>query len=564
VKRDYFFSSLNGFVFVIIAALIGLEMIPQLIETTGPNVIFMILLGLVLPVLTEKALHNTSTIHKTAVVVSILGLAIHTLIDGAALAIESIDANLALGVALHRIPIGLFVWWFVRPHFGNIAAYAMLGLIAIGTLLGFSFAPEIISPLKTSTVSYFQAFVVGTLAHVLFHKPPIKHLCSSRRKINQRAEGVGNLMGMLCAFYLLAGTETHQAEANWHIEMSNTLIYLALETAPMLLLAFLFAGVIKAFMPDSFVSWLSKGRALQQATKGMAVGMPLPLCSCSVVPVYQSLINKGVPQSAAIAFLIATPELGIDAILISLPLLGGELTVTRLICAAILAITVALVVSHYSSTENKAVNVDNTETTSHQSFVTKLKSGMHYSTHDLLDHIAPWIIVGIVIAALMQPFLSHIQLAAIPDGLQVVLFAVLGIPVYVCASSATPLAAIFLMNGISPGAGLAFLLSGPATNISTFGVLTKLHNRSTAMILAVSCLLTSILLGLTTNFAFPDFQPISFENNEHDFNWTNWAALDALTALFSYSILRRGLRSFMMELIPHQHTAQGECSHHHH
>jgi uncharacterized membrane protein YraQ (UPF0718 family) len=563
-KKDYFFSSLNGFVFVIIAALIGLEILPQLIWTTGPAVIFMLLLGLVLPVLTEKALHNTAIIHKTAVVVSILGLAIHTLLDGAALAMESIDANLALSVALHRIPIGLFVWWFIRPHFGSLAAYAMLSFIAAGTLLGFSFAPEIISPLQTSTVAYFQAFVVGTLIHVLFHKPPIKHVCSSRRKINQRAEGIGNILGLLCAFYLLVATEEHQTEISWLKEIGDTLTYIALETAPMLLLAFLFAGVIKAFMPDSFVSWLTKGKELRQATKGMAVGIPLPLCSCSVVPVYQSLINKGVPQSAAIAFLIATPELGIDAILISLPLLGGELTITRLICAAILAIAVALLVSRFSSGETQTVAMNHEETSSPQSFTTRLKSGMHYSTHDLLDHIAPWIVVGIVIAAFMQPLLSHLQLATIPSGLQVVLFAVLGIPVYVCASSATPLAAIFLISGVSPGASLAFLLSGPATNISTFGVLTKLHNRSTAMVLAISCLVTSILLGLATNLAFPDFQPISFVHNEHHFGWTHWAALAGLVILFGYSILRRGLRSFMMELIPHQHTAHGQCSHHHH
>ena len=563
-KKDYFFSSLNGFVFVIIAALIGLEIIPQLIWTTGPTVILMILLGLVLPVLTEKALHNTSMIHKIALIFSILGLAIHTLLDGAALAMESIDTNLALGVALHRIPIGLFVWWFIRPHFGLLAAYTMLGFIAVGTLFGFNFAPGIVAPLQTTAVAYFQAFVVGTLIHVLFHKPPIKHLCSSRRKINQRAEGIGNILGLLCAFYLLAGTEAHHIEITWLNEIGDTLTYLALETAPMLLLAFLFAGVIKAFMPDSFVSWLTKGKELRQATKGMAVGIPLPLCSCSVVPVYQSLINKGVPQSAAIAFLIATPELGIDAILISLPLLGVELTITRLVCAAILAITVALLVSRYSSGENKVLTTDIAEEKPHQSFNAKLKSGMHYSTHDLLDHIAPWILVGILVAAFIQPFLSYLQLADIPSGLQVVLFAVLGIPVYVCASSATPLVAIFLMNGVSPGAGLAFLLSGPATNISTFGVLAKLHNRSTAFTLAVSCLVTSILLGLGTNVAFPDFLPINFEDHEHNFGWIHWASLIALVALFSYSILRRGLRSFMMELIPHKHSSEGNCSHHDH
>jgi uncharacterized membrane protein YraQ (UPF0718 family) len=276
------------------------------------------------------------------------------------------------------------------------------------------------------------------------------------------------------------------------------------------------------------------------------------------------LIKKGVPQSAAIAFLIATPELGIDAILISLPLLGGELTIARLVCAALLAIVVALFVSHYSPKTTKAIETSPEEVSHHHGFAEKLRNGMHYSTHDLLDHIAPWIVVGIFIAALIQPFLGHLQLASIPDSLQVVLFAVLGIPVYVCASSATPLVAIFLMGGVSPGAGLALLLSGPATNISTFGILAQLHNRATATLLALSCLVTSVFLGLATNLAFPTFQPISFTEHDHHFGWINQASLAMLLILFGYSIYRNGLRSFMMELIPHQHTADGHCSHHHH
>lgn len=562
MKRDYFFSSLNGFVFVLIAALISLEIVPNLIDTAGPEVILMVILGLVIPVLTERAFHNTSTIHKVAVFIGIFGLVIHTLADGAALAMESVEANLALSVALHRVPIGLFVWWFIRPNFGTYAALSMLGVIAGCTLVGFMFSETMIGPTQTNTVAYFQAFVVGTLIHVLFHKPPMKNVCSTRKKVTQRAEGIGNLAGLVCTFYLL--TEPNDAKTGWLTETGDMLTYLALETAPMLLLAFLFAGIIKAFMPDSFVSWLTRGKALNQATKGMVVGIPLPLCSCSVVPVYQSLINKGVAQSAAIAFLIATPELGIDALLISLPLLGTEMTITRLVCAAILAVTVALLVSKYarkSPTANSQHHHHDAVT--HLSFKNKLKDGMRYSTHDLLDHIAPWILIGILVAAFIHPFMNSLQLASISGGWQVVLFAVLGIPVYVCASSATPLVAIFLMGGVSPGAGLAFLLAGPATNISTFGILSKLHNRHTALILAASCLVISILLGLTTNFVFPHFEPIQFTNNEHSFGWVNHAALLTLSALFGYSVYRRGLRTFMLELIPHQHSSDGHCSHHH-
>lgn len=561
-QKQFIFSSLNGFVFVVIVALVTLDILPELVEIAGPGVMAAMLFGLALPALSEKAFHNRAVVHKLAAMAGVCGLLIHALIDGAALSMEDSHHNLALSVALHRIPIGLFVWWFVRPHFGTIVSVSMLALIAAGTLLGFFYTEALVSPLQTSLIAYFQAFVVGTLIHVIFHKPSFGDIDKLQHHTNNKAEGVGNLLGLISVFYLLQHSHHHEGELHWVGEVLDTLVYLSLETAPMLLLAFLFAGIIKSFLPDTFTSWLKKGRSLPQATKGMVVGIPLPLCSCSVVPVYHTLIKKGVPPSAAIAFLIATPELGIDALLISLPLLGADLTVMRLICAAILAVIVALVVSRYiPKLETEEEHTQDTH--KHDSFQTKLKSGMHYATHDLLDHIAPWILAGIIIAAAIHPILNDLQLGSISPTWQVIIFAGLGIPVYVCASSATPLVAIFLVGGVSPGAGLAFLLAGPATNISTFGVLAQLHNKFSAALLAISCFTTAIALGIATNALLPNFQPINIDNHTHDFGMLHWSALAMLSVLFSYSVYRNGMRSFLMQLIPHQHDKGGNCGHDH-
>lgn len=555
------FSSLNGFVFVVIVALVVLDILPELIELAGPGVMLAMLFGLALPALSEKAFHNRAVVHKLAAMAGVCGLLIHALIDGAALSMEDSHHNLALSVALHRIPIGLFVWWFVRPHFGTMVSVSMLALIATGTLLGFFYTDALVAPLQTNTIAYFQAFVVGTLIHVIFHKPSFGDI-DKHHHTNNRAEGIGNLLGLVSVFYLLQHSHHHEGELHWVEKALDTLVYLSLETAPMLLLAFLFAGIIKSFLPDTFTNWLKKGKSLPQATKGMVVGIPLPLCSCSVVPVYHTLIKKGVPPSAAIAFLIATPELGIDALLISLPLLGADLTVMRLMCAAILAVMVALVVSKYIPKAD-APKEQIKGSHHHSSFESKLKSGMHYATHDLLDHIAPWILVGIVIAAAIHPVLNDLHLGSISPTWQVVIFAGLGIPVYVCASSATPLVAIFLVGGVSPGAGLAFLLAGPATNISTFGVLAQLHNKFSAGLLAFSCFTTAIALGMATNALLPNFQPIDMTANAHEFGLLHWSALVILLVLFSYSIYRNGMRSFLLQLIPHQHDADGNCSHNH-
>ena len=563
LKKDYIFSSLSGFIFVVLAALICVDIIPELIEASGWEIFFFLLLGLLMPFVSERLFYQTNTVHSAVIVIGMLGLVIHTMADGAILATHDAGENLAIGVALHRIPIGLFVWWFLKPHFGSTIAYIVLSMIASGTLLGYAFAESILNLLHSNEVAYFQAFVVGSLIHVLFHKPPIKTTCSSRGLVNQKAEGLGNLMGLLCVFYLLSNTTHHAEEATWLTGISNTVVNLALEMSPMLLLALFFAGLINAFMSDSFVSWLKYGNPWQQAARGMVVGIPLPLCSCSVIPVYHSLIKKGVPSSAAIAFLIATPELGIDALLISLPLLGTELTITRLICAALLASLVAILVSKVSSNWKNCGPTESTESNRKRHILEKLGYGMHYSTHELLDHIAPWILAGIVIAALVHPILGNLHLSSIPTGLQVLIFAALGIPIYVCASSATPLIAIFLVNGVSPGAGLAFLLAGPATNISTFGVLAKLHNRSTALIVAISCLAISVILGLITNFIFAEYQAIDFTDKQHNFTWIHKLSLAMLVLLFSYAIFRRGMRSFLLEVVPHQHASDKACSHNH-
>lgn len=565
LKKDYVFSSINGFVFVVLATLISIDIIPELFEVAGITVLLFILLGLLVPYVSEKAFHQTHIVHNAVLLLGILGLAIHVLADGAVLALHEHEHSLVFGVAIHRIPIGLFVWWFVKPNFNTATAYFMLAVIALGTLIGHEFAGPVASVMQFSELTYFQAFVVGSLIHVLIHKSPVTVTCSSRRKLNQRAEGLGNLLGVLCVFYLLQHATSNTQAPSWFADISNAFYDLALETAPMLLLAIVLAGLIKAFMPDSFVNWLKTGKTWQQANKGMIVGIPIPLCSCSVIPFYHSLIKKGVPPSAAVAFLIATPELGIDALLISIPLLGAELTVTRLLCAALLAITVAIIVAKYSGNTvmEKAASGLNEETHK-QSVGEKLRYGMHYSFHELLDHIAPWILVGVAIAAIMQPFIGQLHLESIPSVMQVLLFALIGIPVYVCASSATPIVAILLAGGVSPGAGLAFLLAGPATNITTFGVLSHLHGRATAFVLALSCLVAAIILGIMVNLLLADIQVAEQLQVSHEHGWIHLAALFMLVLLYSYTILRTGLRSFFLQLIPHQHGPDHtSCSHHH-
>lgn len=280
----------------------------------------------------------------------------------------------------------------------------------------------------------------------------------------------------------------------------DTFVTLAFESAPALLFAFVGAGLVRAFLAPGSTAWISRGPAALQATKGMAFGLPLPVCSCGVLPLYEGLVRAGVPTTAGVAFLIATPELGLDAILISIPLLGGELTLARIAAAAVVALLAALLIGRLLPMR---APVERSAATPSIPRGARLRAGLRFGLVDLVDHTLPWVVLGLGVAAVCEPVLAHAGLRALPAGVDVLLFALIGAPLYVCATGATPLAAVLIHAGVSPGAALAFLLTGPATNLTTFGVLARLHGRRGAALFGIGVLGLAVGVGLLVNLALP-------------------------------------------------------------
>ncbi|MDP7449341.1 MAG: permease, partial [Candidatus Latescibacteria bacterium] len=170
--------------------------------------------------------------------------------------------------------------------------------------------------------------------------------------------------------------------------------------------------------------------------------------------------------------------------------------------------------------------------------------------------------VGLGLAAVVHTLVGGRWDAIVPAGLEVEFFALLGMPVYVCASGATPLVAVLIHNGVSPGAALAFLLTGPATNLTTLGVLTRLHGRRIALMFGGSVVGFSLLLGRTVN-ALTDVKgvvPDLAVHHESGFGWLD-VALALLTVLFLVSLVRQGPRAFVGELF--EADGDGESGHDH-
>lgn len=325
-----------------------------------------------------------------------------------------------------------------------------------------------------------------------------------------------------------------------------TFFSLAMESAPALLIGYVLAGLITAFMPQGGASWMGGGSRLSQALRGVAFGLPLPVCSCGVLPLYESLVRRGVPAAAAVAFLVATPELGLDAVLLSVPLLGVPLTIARVLGAFLIALLVALLVS--PSAESSAPAPSPAPALLDPVGV-RLRRGLNYGLVELVDHTLPWVLLGLGVAAVAAPLLGHPALQQLPSYVQVPLFALIGIPIYVCASGATPVAAVAVQQGVSAGAALALLIAGPATNVTTFGVLSALHGRRMALRFGLAVVVLAIVAGWTV-----DAVGVSVPANvgagagEH-WSLASWASLVGLALLTLASLRRQGPRGLLGQIV---------------
>ena len=558
---------LDGFVFVSIAGIVLLEALPEAVAHGGVLAWLALAIGMFGPTLAESLLHHAAReTHLLTLLLGGFGLILHATVDGAALS-EPAHAGpgLALAVVLHRIPVGLAIWWLLRPTFGLRTAWLTLVLMLVGTAAGFSMGGEIAAHGTTPALAIFQAFIAGSILHVVFNKPHLgdRYAVDSHDHVSPRYEGIGNVLGLgvVVAVALLHG-EAHSSHSN-PIELPwARLLDLTLISAPALLLGFGLAAALGLWLPESPVRWLQRGPALRQAWRGMLFGLPLPVCSCGVLPVYRSLVQRGVPGCAGIAFLVATPELGLDALLLSLPLLGESMTLARVIAAAVLALAVgwwvgsrlpageaAAPVHTAGCCEPSAAPEQAPASPSWRDFFTQLD--------EMVRATGPWLIIGLVLAAIAEPLLDQAPFMAWPGLVQVLFFAVLGIPVYVCASGATPIVAILLAGGLSPGAGLAFLLSGPATNVASFGLLRNLHGRATALRFAGAMVAGAVLLGLITNAVLGDGGQFDAEALHHlDGNWLQWGCLALLGLLVGAAVLQQGARRFFADGLRGEHAPQ--------
>lgn len=300
--------------------------------------------------------------------------------------------------------------------------------------------------------------------------------------------------------------------ASWHV---------FLESAIYMLFGFFVAGIIYVFLkPEKVGKYLGRGR-VRSVFMSALVGIPVPLCSCGVVPAAASLKRQGANNGATMSFLISTPESGVDSIPITYALMDPIITIVRPVAAFITAITAGIFENLFNTSapaseqamqgacstsgdcgcNNAASNpppIDN------KSLGAKIVSGLKYAFVDLLGDIGKWFLVGILLAGLISYFipdtLFESYLANNFIAMLVMLMA--GMPMYVCATSSTPIAAALVLKGLNPGAALVFLLAGPATNIASLSMVSGLLGKRSLLIYLGSIAVCSLALGLFTDMLY--------------------------------------------------------------
>lgn len=287
------------------------------------------------------------------------------------------------------------------------------------------------------------------------------------------------------------------------------------EMAPFLLIGFGFAGLLYAFLPQNTIHRYFGGSPLGSATRAALLGVPLPLCSCGIIPTSMAFYKNGASKGSTVSLLIATPQTGVDSILATYSMMGLPFAIMRPIVAFITGIAGGWIEGIREQKEDgntsDSIEIDNNENYFNKDsnikggFVDKFMIALKYGFHDFLGDIAKWLLVGLVLAAAISALIPKDFIASLnlPPIIQMLLVLIIAIPLYVCATGSIPLAASFIAVGMNPGAAFVFLMAGPATNAATITVLNKILGKKTLITYLTSIIIGAVAGGLLITYILP-------------------------------------------------------------
>ena len=284
------------------------------------------------------------------------------------------------------------------------------------------------------------------------------------------------------------------------------------EMAPYILLGFLFAGLLNEFVKPRTMARHLSGSGLLPVIKAAALGVPLPLCSCGVLPTAVSLRRRGASRAASTSFLIATPQTGVDSIAATYSLLGLPFAMIRPVAALVGAVAGGWAVGRFGGEEKAASDEESCCAVGEEEASSgdaspgrRLLRAVRYGFVDMVGSVGGWLVIGLIVAALITVTVPGSFFTALSDNRLLAMLAVVAVavPMYVCATGSIPIAMSLMMKGLSPGIAFVMLMAGPAANFASVMILSRTSGRRATAIYIASVVATAIGFGLVIDCLLP-------------------------------------------------------------
>ncbi|WP_190275306.1 SO_0444 family Cu/Zn efflux transporter [Pseudodesulfovibrio mercurii] len=344
---------------------------------------------------------------------------------------------------------------------------------------------------------------------------------------------------------------------SWHV---------LVEASPYVLFGFFVAGLLKGFVPDAFMARHLGGRSVGSVFKAAVIGVPLPLCSCGVLPTALGLRRQGASKGATTAFMISTPETGVDSMAVTYALIDPLMTAIRPVAASLTAVFAGVLINLFPDEKDAPAPLagladglsagpaprsscgcgGSCAVPPRATFGARFASGMRHAFGEMIEDIGRWLLVGVLVAGLISALVPADALDHwVGSGpLSYLAMLVVALPLYVCATASTPIAASLLLKGLSPGAALVFLLAGPATNGATITVMLKTLGKRAAGLYVASIVVCSLALAWATDHLYAalglDIRATVSNVDELLPHWVGVASALILLTLVARSFVGRG------------------------
>ncbi len=302
-------------------------------------------------------------------------------------------------------------------------------------------------------------------------------------------------------------TSEKNEQSTYMQEYIYPFISLLAEMAPYLLFGFLVAGLLHVFVPKSFYAHYLAKNDFRSIALAALLGIPLPLCSCGVIPTAMSMRREGTSRAATVSFLIATPQTGVDSILATAALLGIPFAIMRPAAALVTALLSGALVMWANKKEQPIAQTCSITqpTEKKRTFGQKCLEALRYGYIDMIQDIGRWLVLGLLLAGLITILVPDGFFAQFSDKplLNMLLVLIISAPMYLCATGSIPVAAALMLKGMLPGTALVLLMAGPATNMASMMVIGKSLGKKTLILYLVSIIIGAFAFGLLIDYVLP-------------------------------------------------------------